>query len=83
MKLVEEISVKKLDPQGRIAIPIKWRSGWKSSRVVLIRRGDRIEVVPMEPILPSSLFDSIEIADDVDFTDAHSLRKSLLESEER
>lgn len=76
---MEEIIVRRLDPQGRILIPMRWRSGWKSSRVVLKRRGNKIEVTPMEPILPSSLFDSINITDDVDFADAHSLKKALSE----
>ena len=34
---------------------------------------------PIEPLLSSSLFDSIEIADDVDFTDSHSLKRAFLE----
>ena len=82
MRMVE-VAVKKVDPQGRISIPIGWRSGWKSSRVVLIRRGNKIEVTPMEPIPPSSLFDSIKISDNVDFLDPHSLKKALLELQER
>jgi len=77
-----EVIVKKLDPQGRISIPIEWRSGWKSSRVVLIRRGNKIEVTPIEPIPPSDLFDSIRISENVDFLDPHSLKKALLELQE-
>jgi len=49
MRMVE-VAVKKVDPQGRISIPIGWRSGWKSGRVVLIRRGNKIEVAPIEPL---------------------------------
>ncbi|MCW3988778.1 MAG: AbrB/MazE/SpoVT family DNA-binding domain-containing protein [Candidatus Bathyarchaeota archaeon] len=71
--------VKRMDSQGRVSIPVEWRRGWKSDRVVLRRLGDRIEVTPIEPVPPSSLFDSIEAGDDVDFTDPHSLRKSLVE----
>lgn len=70
--------MKKVDSQGRIAIPIKWRRKWKSSKVMLIRRGNRVEVVPIESTSPSSLFDSIEIANDVDSTDVYSLKKALL-----
>ena len=77
---MEESVVKKVDPQGRISIPIEWRRDWKSDKVVLKRRGDSIEVTPIEPISPSSLFDSIKIGDEVDFTDPHSLKKALLES---
>lgn len=76
---MEESVVKRVDAQGRISIPVEWRRGWKSDRVVLRRLGDRIEVIPIEPVRPSSLFDSIEVGDDVDFADPHSLRKAILE----
>ena len=75
--------VKRVDSQGRISIPVEWRRSWKSDRVILRRHGDRVEVTPIEPIPPSSLFDSIKVGDDVDFTDPHSLRRALLEPEER
>lgn len=78
-----EVSIRKVDPQGRISIPIKWRNEWKSNRVVLTKRGKRIEITPMDIILPSSLFDSIEIPDDVDFTDSHSVKKAFLELKAR
>jgi bifunctional DNA-binding transcriptional regulator/antitoxin component of YhaV-PrlF toxin-antitoxin module len=77
--VVEESVVRKIDPQGRISIPIDWRKGWRTDRVVLRRDGDRIELIPIEPTLPSDLFDSVEIGDEVDFTDPHSLRRALLE----
>jgi bifunctional DNA-binding transcriptional regulator/antitoxin component of YhaV-PrlF toxin-antitoxin module len=76
---LEETVVKKLDPQGRISIPMDWRKDWKSDKVVLRRFKDKIEVAPIEPIRPSSLFDSIMVGDEVDFTDPHSLKKALLE----
>jgi bifunctional DNA-binding transcriptional regulator/antitoxin component of YhaV-PrlF toxin-antitoxin module len=76
---LDEAVVKKLDPQGRVSIPMEWRKNWKSDKVVLRRLGDKIEVTPIEPIPPSALFDSIEVGDDVDFTDPHSLRRALLE----
>jgi len=78
LKLVE-VALKKLDAQGRVAIPAAWRRGWKSGKVILIKRGGKIELSPVEPLLPSSLFDSIEIVNDVDFTDSHSLKRALLE----
>jgi len=78
LKLVN-ILLKKLDAQGRVAIPAAWRRGWKSGKVILIKRGRKIELLPVEPIQPSSLFDSIEIVDDVDFSDSHSLKRALLE----
>lgn len=75
-----ESVVKKVDQQGRISIPIEWRRGWKSDKVVLRRCGETIELTPIEPISPSSLFDSIEVGGEVDFTDPHSLRRAWLES---
>lgn len=80
---MEEVVVKNVDQQGRILIPIEWRRHWKSSKVVLTRRGAIIEVSPIQPISPSTLFDSIEIGDEVDFTDPHSLRKALMETGEK
>jgi len=76
--LVESI-LKKLDAQGRVAIPAAWRRGWKSGKVILIKRGEKIELSPIELVSPSSLFDSIEVSDNVDFTDSHSLRRAHLE----
>lgn len=74
-----EAVLKKVDAQGRVAIPAAWRRGWKSGKVIMIKRGRKIELSPVEPVYPSSLFDSIEIVDDVDFTDSHSLKRALLE----
>ncbi len=74
----EKVVVRRIDPQGRVAIPVDWRSEWKSDKVMLIRRGSRVELAPVEPIDPTSLFDSIVVPDDVDFSDPHSLRRVLL-----
>ena len=81
--IMGESVVRRVDPQGRVSIPVEWRRGWKTDRVVLRRLEDRIELTPIEPIPPSSLFDSIEVGDDVDFTDPHSLRRALVEPRER
>ena len=77
--MVEKVVVKKLDAQGRVAIPAAWRQGWKSGKVILVKRGNKIELSPVQPIAPSSLFDSIEVTDNIDFTDSHSLKRALLE----
>ena len=82
VKRMAEIVVKEVDRQGRVSIPIMWRRGWKSRKIVLIRHGSRIEVIPIESTPPSDLFDSIEISENVDFVDPHSLKKALLELEE-
>ncbi len=77
-----EVIMKEIDSQGRISIPTRWRKGWKSRKLMLIRRGNKVEVVPIESMSPSELFDSIMISGNVDFADPHSLRKALLESQE-
>jgi hypothetical protein len=66
----------------RASTPKKWRKGWKSRKLTLIKRGDRIEIIPTQPIPPSELFGSIQIPDNVDFTDPHSLKKALPELQE-
>ena len=78
-----EVVVKEIDAQGRITIPRSWRKNWKSNKIIMTMRDDRIEVTPLKPTRPSELFDSIEISDDVDFTDPHSLKKALLELRDR
>jgi len=77
-----EMVVKEIDVQGRITIPMQWRKKWKSRKLVLVMRENRIEVAPIEPTPPSDLFDSVKISGDVDFTDPHSLKKALLELRE-
>ena len=79
---MEETVVKRVDQQGRISIPVEWRKDWKSDKVVLRKRGSVIEMIPISPIPPSALFDSMEIDDGVDFTDPHSLKRALRERRE-
>jgi bifunctional DNA-binding transcriptional regulator/antitoxin component of YhaV-PrlF toxin-antitoxin module len=76
---MDESVVKKIDQQGRVSIPIEWRREWKSDKVILRKRGESIELMPVKPLPPSSLFDSIEISEKVDFTDPHSLKEALME----
>ena len=76
--MVERSVVRRLDPQGRIAIPADWRAEWKSQKVVLTWKKRRVEVAPIEPVDPTSLFDSVSVSDRVDFTDPHSLRRALV-----
>ncbi|HYY90385.1 MAG TPA: AbrB family transcriptional regulator [Candidatus Dormibacteraeota bacterium] len=74
----EKAVVRRVDQQGRVAIPVDWRSEWKSDKVMLVRKGRRIELAPVEPIDPTSLFDSIVVPDSVDFSDSHSLKRAFL-----
>jgi len=77
-----EIIIKDIDSQGRISIPIHWRKNWKSRKLALIKRDDRIEIISIEALPPSALFDSIKVSEKVDFTDPHSIKRILLELEE-
>jgi len=76
---MSEAVVKKVDAQGRIAIPAKWRGVWKTRKIALVKSGDRIEIVPLSAIKPSQLFDSIEVSGDTNLTDIHALKKALTE----
>jgi len=73
-----EAVVKEVDSRGRISVPAQWRAEWKSRKLVLIRREDRIELRPIEFVPPSELFDLIEVPESVDFVDPHSVKKALL-----
>lgn len=77
-----EAVIKKIDSQGRISIPSKWRRGWKTKKVLLRKRENIIEIAPIEHTPPSDLFDSITIFNKVDFTDSHSLKRILMEMQE-
>jgi|YelNatPaOPRAMG01_1025707.scaffolds.fasta_scaffold33688_2 bifunctional DNA-binding transcriptional regulator/antitoxin component of YhaV-PrlF toxin-antitoxin module len=78
-----EIVVREIDSQGRVSIPARWRKSFKSRKLALIKREDKIEIVSIEALSPSALFDSINVSEHVDFTDPHSLRKALMEYEKR
>ncbi len=78
---MEKVVVKKIDAQGRVSIPVEWRKKWRSDKVVLKLTEKSIELTPIEPISPTKLFDLIEIPDEVDFTDPHSIKKALSEKQ--
>ncbi len=73
-----EAVVRRLDGQGRVSVPAEWRRDWKSDSVMLRKRGNMIEMLPVEPVKPSEFFDSIRVPDAADFLDAHSLKRALL-----
>jgi len=75
---VAEAVVRRLDGQGRVSVPAEWRRDWKSDRVMLRKRGNVIEISPVEPVKPSELFDRIRVPDAADFLDPHSLKRALL-----
>jgi bifunctional DNA-binding transcriptional regulator/antitoxin component of YhaV-PrlF toxin-antitoxin module len=73
--------VKKVDAQGRISLPARWRSKriQDSGEVIVIERGDVLLVkAKVKPDLTRH-FDSVEIAaDSKDFADYSRLKKAVL-----
>jgi bifunctional DNA-binding transcriptional regulator/antitoxin component of YhaV-PrlF toxin-antitoxin module len=75
--VMDESVVKTIDSQGRLIIPAEMRKAWKSDKVMVIKDNNEIRIVPLETLQPSELFDSIEIDDDLDLTDSHTIMKAL------
>jgi len=49
--IVEKVVIKRIDPQGRIALPMSFRRLAKSGEVVLVNLGDRVLIYPRESSL--------------------------------
>ncbi|MHC1628899.1 MAG: division/cell wall cluster transcriptional repressor MraZ [Candidatus Nezhaarchaeales archaeon] len=73
-----ELTIVKMDRQGRILIPAKIRAKLQSTIFTLEVNDNELRLRPLKRIKLSDLFDSIEVNVD-DFTDTHKLRKALLE----
>ncbi len=75
------VEVRKVDAQGRISLPARWRSKriHDSGEVIVIEKGDVLLVKPkVKPDLTRH-FDSVEIdADSEDFADYSTLKKAVL-----
>ena len=73
--------IKKVDAQGRISLPARWRSKrvHGSGEVIVIEKGDVLLVKPrVKPDLTRH-FDSVETdADPEDFADYSRLKKHVL-----
>jgi AbrB family looped-hinge helix DNA binding protein len=61
------VEVKRVDNQGRIVLPKKWRERW-GDEIILIELEDRIEILPRRKPNFSQFFDIIEadIEEDVE-----------------
>ncbi|MGY0288900.1 MAG: AbrB family transcriptional regulator [Thermoproteota archaeon] len=53
------VEVKRVDNQGRIVLPKKWRERW-GDEIILIELEDRIEILPRRKPNFSQFFDIIE-----------------------
>ncbi len=75
------VEVKKVDAQGRISLPARWRSKriHDSREVIVIEKGNVLLVKPkVKPDLTRH-FDSVEIdVDSQDFVDYSRLKKAIL-----
>ena len=81
VKMVEEVSIKSLDKQGRIVIPSKWRKKHKVKKVKIIIRDDEILIKPVKSPKLTELFDSIEIDIKSPLTDWKKLKREMLTGE--
>jgi len=66
------VEVKRVDNQGRLVLPKRWRDRW-GDEVVLIELEDRIEILPKREPNLSQFFDLIEMEIEED------LERELLE----
>ena len=70
--------IKRVDGQGRIVIPKKWREKYlKGRRVVMRIKEDVIEIMPERLFDLTRFFDSIEVDVRSDLADWHKVKKEL------
>jgi len=71
MKMV----IKRIDPQGRIILPLEWRKRYNVREVIIFEKEEKLIVLPRTSNL-TKYIDSIEV-DVENFEDYHELRKEL------
>nr|MDO8063448.1 AbrB/MazE/SpoVT family DNA-binding domain-containing protein [Candidatus Freyrarchaeum guaymaensis] len=54
------MEVKKIDSQGRVVLPKRWRDRW-GNEVILVEFEDRIEILPRKKPKLSRFFDIVEV----------------------
>lgn len=70
--------IKRVDGQGRIVIPKKWREKYLKGRRVIMRiKEDVIEIMPEKMFDLTRFFDSIEVDVRSDLADWHKVKKEL------
>lgn len=70
--------VKLIDRQGRLVIPKEWRDEvLEGGKVVMVRRGDSIEIRAYREADLTKYFDSVEVDLESDLSDWHSVRREL------
>lgn len=72
--------VKLMDRQGRLVIPKRWRDEvLEGDKVVMVLKGDAIEIRAYEETNLTAYFDSMEVELNSDLSDWHSVRRELRE----
>ncbi|HEX9341552.1 MAG TPA: AbrB/MazE/SpoVT family DNA-binding domain-containing protein [Thermoplasmata archaeon] len=70
--------LKKVDRQGRIVLPARWRKKHlKGDKVLLRDRGDALEILPQEKVDLTAYFDAAEVDLKADLSDWHGVRREL------
>ena len=70
--------IKRVDGQGRIVIPKKWREKYLKGRRIIMRiKEDVIEIMPEKMFDLTRFFDSIEVDVRSDLADWHKVKKEL------
>ena len=69
-----KVARKKIDPQGRIVLPVSWRRRG-DDELVVVEKNEKVEIFPRDVDL-SKYMDSVEVAVGA-FDDYHELRKEL------
>ncbi|MFO7966476.1 MAG: AbrB/MazE/SpoVT family DNA-binding domain-containing protein [Archaeoglobaceae archaeon] len=72
--------IKKVDKQGRLVLPKKWREKHAGQNVILRIEEDKIVIEPYESTDLTKYFDSIEVDIESDLGDWKSVRRELFET---
>jgi bifunctional DNA-binding transcriptional regulator/antitoxin component of YhaV-PrlF toxin-antitoxin module len=72
------VEVRGVDAQGRIVLPKDWREKYlRNKKVIVLVRGDTVEIKPLTLIDLTEYFDRIEVDIVADLSDWHEVRKQL------
>ena len=72
------MEVKKIDNQGRILLPKRWRDRYlKGKKAIVVSRGDLVEIRPFTKFDLTKYFDRVEVDLNAELSDWHRVRKEL------
>jgi len=70
-----KVEKKKIDPQGRIILPKKWREKTKNKEVIIVQIDDKIHILRKDADLEKYI-DAVEL-EISEFEDYHNFKKEL------